>query len=64
VIFAFSALINDKVVQKCKDKGFNYIIEAPLTTNKIATEIIHNLELEENNTQKLPDIKSRIIGNK
>jgi DNA repair photolyase len=59
LLFAYSAFINENIIEKCKQKGFNYIIEAPLTVQKINTEILQNL-----GQNILPDIKSRIIGNK
>ena len=41
---AYSALVNDEVREKCKDAGFNVVIETPLTVTKIQRHILSVLE--------------------
>lgn len=63
-MIAYSGFVNDNVRQKCNEVGFQTVIEAPLTCQKITEIIFPLLEMRERNVDILManssnDAKSR-----
>ena len=44
MMIAYSALVNPEVEKECQDAGFDFVIESPLTTDKIQTIILPKVE--------------------
>ena len=44
VMVAFSGLVNDNVRAKAREAGFNIVIESPMTTNIIKSNLLASLQ--------------------